>query len=126
AIGSDISLRVDASGFRERQRWPVDGTLNAFNDNSGWNAWTEARFAIATTRFRARLSGQEFAHQYREAAGAVPYAGTGAPVQRERSGRLLLTATHNLAGHVLDLGTEIGVRRVTAADRLVGGTLDDT
>lgn len=123
----NFRLRLDANAMRERQRWPVDGTMNAFNDNQAMGGWTEAELDAGETLLRARLSAQSFSHQYREAAAPDPYADTGAPVQRERSGRLLLTATRGLAGgHTLDAGSEIGLKWLSSPDRLVGGSQQET
>lgn len=126
-LAPTLRLRIDGSAFRERQRWPVDGTMNAFNDNNAFSGWAEAELDRGATQWRARISAQRFAHQYREAAGPVPFAGTGAPIQRELSGRLLLTGTRDLGGgHQVDIGTDLSARRVDAPDRLIGGSLDDT
>jgi outer membrane receptor for ferrienterochelin and colicins len=125
-LASAVVLRADATLLRERQRWPLDGQFNAFNDNRAIAAWLEASGTAAATRWRLRLAGQDFAHRYREAAGLIPFGGTGAPTQREQSARLLLTAEHPLGrGHTLDLGSEIATRRIEAADRLQGGTVSD-
>ncbi|HRP07242.1 MAG TPA: TonB-dependent receptor [Gemmatimonadales bacterium] len=127
SLGSRIRLRTDARAMRERQRWAVDGTMNAFNDNQAVGGWTEAEFDAGQTLLRARLSAQTFSHRYREAAAPDPYAGTGAPVQRERSGRLLLTATRPVGGgHTLDAGSEIGLRWISSPDRLIGGEQQET
>ncbi len=125
-LGGSTTLRADASLLRERQRWPLDGVFNAFNDNRAVSGWIEATGAWSATRWRVRLAGQDFSHRYREAAGLVPFAGTGAPTQRERSARLLVTGQHPLGrGHTLDLGSEIASRRIEAADRLQGGNVSE-
>lgn len=125
-LSRNLTLRVHGSALRERQRWPVDGTINAFNDNTAWNAWVEAQHGSASRVLRGRVSVQQFAHRYREAAGKLPFADTGTPTQREHAARLLLTATTPLGSHhVLDAGFEGSVRRVDAADRLDGGSLED-
>lgn len=126
-ISEALRLRVDGSAMRERQRWPIDAAMNAFNDNEAISGWAELEHERERTVFRTRLSAQAFNHLYREADGPVPYAGSGAPEQRERLVRLLSVMTRTLgAGHTADLGTEITYRRIESPDRLVGGSADET
>ena len=126
-LSDQLRLRVDGSGSRERQRWPIDGTMNAFNDNHAISGWAELQLDQGGTAYRARFSAQQFGHRYREADRPLPYEDTGAPLQRERAGRLLLTAARTLGGgHTLDIGSEIGLRWIESPDRLTGGSQQET
>ena len=121
-----VAVRVDASAFRERQRWAVGGGFFGFNDNSGVTAWSEAAVDRLGGSWRLRVTGQEFRHRFRQALGDVPFEGTGAPVQQERMLRVQLSHSRQLAGkHQLDAGIEASRRRVVAADRLIGERLGD-
>jgi outer membrane cobalamin receptor len=121
-----VALRVDASAFRERQRWGVGGGFFAFNDNTGVTAWSEAGLDALGGSWRLRVSDQEFRHRFRQALGDLPYADTGAPTQEERTRRLQLSHGRRLgARHQLDVGFEASRRRVVAADRLLGARLSD-
>ena len=126
-ISKALRLRLDGSAMRERQRWPIDAAMNAFNDNEAISGWAELLHERERTAIRTRLSAQAFNHLYREANGPIPYAGSGAPEQRERLARLLSVVTRTLGGgHTADLGAEASYRRIESPDRLVGGSADET
>lgn len=121
-----VALRVDATAFRERQKWGVGGGFFAFNDNTGVTAWSEAGLDALGGSWRLRLSDQEFRHRFRQALGDLPYADTGAPTQEERTRRIQLGHSRRVGTRQqLDVGVEASKRRVVAADRLLGERLSD-
>lgn len=125
ALTDGLTLRLDASYMRERQRWPVDASINAFNDNRSIGGWLEIS-DHTNERWRARIAVQDFSHRYRESAGSQPIAGTGTPQQHEQSARLLLTHARTLGSlHTLGIGVETGARRIRATDRVRGGELSE-
>lgn len=121
-----VALRVDATAFRERQKWGVGGGFFAFNDNTGVTAWTEAGLDALGGSWRLRVSDQEFRHRFRQALGDLPYEDTGAPTQEERTRRIQLSHSRRVGTRQqLDVGIEASKRRVVAADRLLGERLSD-
>ena len=120
-----IELRADGKYFYERQRWPVGGGFNGFQDNTGLSGWAEAAFAAAGGRMRLRMFGQSFDYEYRSAQGDAPYAGSGT-TQSEDILRGLFAYERRLGPHTLGLGTQYGHRNIVAPDRVAnGGGTDD-
>lgn len=119
-----LSLRADGTYLYERQRWPVGGGFNGFNDNQGMNGWAEGALDALGGRTRLRLFGQHYEYEFRSAQGQEPVAGTGV-TQSEELWRGLLAHQRRLGAHTLDLGAQGTTRTVTAPDRLDPGTISD-
>jgi outer membrane cobalamin receptor len=49
-ISKALRLRLDGSAMRERQRWPIDAAMNAFNDNEAISGWAELLHERVVTR----------------------------------------------------------------------------
>ncbi len=125
ASSSGQTIRADLRWFRERQRWPIGGGFFGFNDNHGIGGWTEGVTPLGSGTFRTRLSFHDYSHQYREAQSPIPYRDSGPPTQREQVARILGSHATMLGSHSLDVGLEFTRAAVTAADRLIGGSLSD-
>lgn len=119
-----LSVRLDGKYFYERQRWPVGGGFNGFQDNKGLNGWVETALDAAGGRMRLRAFGQRFDYEYRSAQGDQPFANSGT-TQSEDLARGLFAYDRHLGPHTLNVGAQYGHRTVTAPDRLVGGTQRD-
>ena len=120
-----VELRADGKYFYERQRWPVGGGFNGFQDNTGLSGWAEGAFAAAGGRMRLRMFGQSFDYQYRSARGDEPFAGSGT-TQSEDILRGMFAYERRLGPHTLGLGAQYGHRNIVAPDRIEnGGATDD-
>ncbi len=119
-----LTLRADGNYFYERQRWPVGGGFNGFNDNQGKNGWAEGALDALGGRSRLRVFGQRYDYEFRSAQGDEPVAGTGA-TQSEELYRALLAHQRRMGAHTLDLGLQGTTRTVSAPDRLEPGTISD-
>ncbi len=83
AASQRVALRADATYYYERQRWPLGGGFNGFNDNQGVSGWAEATLAATGGVWRARVYTEHFEYKYRSAQGDLPIANTGPPPQTE-------------------------------------------
>lgn len=119
-----LTLRADGTYLYERQRWPVGGGFNGFNDNWGANGWAEGALDALGGRTRLRAFGQRYEYEFRSAQGEEPVAGTGVQ-QSEELWRGLLAHQRRLGAHTLDVGAQGTTRTVSAPDRLEPGTISD-
>lgn len=119
-----LTLRADGTYLYERQRWPVGGGFNGFNDNRGRNGWAEGTLDAFGGRTRLRFFGQRYDYKFRSAQGEQPVEGTGV-TQWEELFRGLLAHQRHLGAHTLDLGVQGTTRTVSAPDRLEPGTISD-
>ena len=118
-------LGAGATFLRERQRWPVGGGFNGFNDNRGISGWLDARLAGragdgggAAGSWTSTLFLQDYEHLYRSARGANPVASPGENPQWEREARLTSSYSINLGKHTLVVGAEGARRTVRSPDKL--------
>ena len=124
ALNATSTLRADANYLYERQRWPVGGGFNGFNDNKGINGLVEATTVAFGSSWRARVFAESFESLYRSAQGDAPYANTGTS-QDESMVRALLAQQRQAGAHTIDAGLQASFRRISAPDRLVGGDMSD-
>lgn len=124
AVNPVTSLRADANYVNERQRWPVGGGFNGFVDNTGISGFVEGTTFAAGGTWRARVFGESFESLYRSAMADAPYANTGT-AQDESMVRGLLSHQRQMGAHTLDAGIQASTRRISAPDRLIGGTMSD-
>lgn len=118
-LRDDLSLRGDLNYFRTRQRWPVSSTFNGFVDTWEAGGFLESVLDRSWGSLRARLVGQRFEYQYRQAQGDQPIANS-AEVQRENYLRGLVGITRGFGAHQVDAGVEVATRDVSAPDRING------
>jgi outer membrane receptor for ferrienterochelin and colicins len=120
------TLRADAQFARERQRWPVGAGYNGFIDNYSTQGMAEALTVTGSGMYRARLFGQTYHYQYRQAAGGSPVAGTADSLaQRERLVRGLLSHTRLAGAHTIDAGVQLASRSIVAPDKVDGDRASD-
>ena len=124
-------LSAGVTFLRERQRWPVGGGFNGFNDNRGLSGWFDARLTgraadggDAGGSWTSTLFLQDYEHLYRSARGANPVA-TRSPwmnpdedPQREREARVTSSYSVGLGKHTLVVGAEGTRRSVRSPDKL--------
>lgn len=122
---SRLAFRADLNWLYERQRWPVGGGFNGFNDNEGISGFTEATLDAAGGLWRARFFGESYEYRYRSAEGDKPYANTGPPPQDERMLRGLVSHSRQAGPHAIDAGIQTTFRDVSAPDRIAGGAMSD-
>lgn len=124
AVDATSALRADANYVYERQRWPVGGGFNGFNDNKGVNGFVEGTTMAFGSSWRARVFAESFESLYRSAQGDSPFAKTGTS-QDESMVRALLAQQRQTGAHTIDAGLQASFRRISAPDRLVGGEMSD-
>ncbi|MBP2648684.1 MAG: hypothetical protein H6Q77_2308 [Gemmatimonadetes bacterium] len=125
AASSRVALRADATYYYERQRWPIGGGFNGFNDNQGVSGWTEATIDGAGGVWRARVFAERYEYKYRSAQGDLPIANSGPPPQTEGLLRTLLAHSRRSGRNSLDAGVQLSLRAVDAPDRLLGEQASD-
>ena len=125
AASSRVALRADATFYYERQRWPIGGGFNGFNDNQGVSGWTEATIDGAGGVWRARVFAERYEYRYRSAQGDLPIANSGPPPQTEGLLRTLLAHSRRSGRNSLDAGVQLSLRSVDAPDRLLGEQASD-
>ncbi len=125
-INDRVTLRTDLALSQQRQRWPVGAGFNGFIDNHSAQGFVEAQAKTAGGVMRARLFGQRYAYQFREALGALPVAGSADSLeQRERLLRGLLTYNRALGAHSVDIGAQWSARGITAPTKIDGDSAND-
>jgi outer membrane receptor for ferrienterochelin and colicins len=126
ALTDKWALRLDLQGSQERQRFPVDANFNGFIDNRGGQGFAEVRGPVFGGNLRARAFEQRFVYQYRQSRGLLPIKGSADSVeQRERQGRYLLSYTHVVGTHVIDVGAQRSQRTLVAPTKLTGDSADE-
>lgn len=112
-------LRGDLTLVRERQRWPVGGGFNGFNDNTGVTAWTEVQQPAWGGVVAARVLHQAYDHLYRSARGTAPIAGADEDRQEERLWRVASGWSRTIGLHAMDAGIELADRAITSPDKIL-------
>ena len=120
-------LGAGVTFLRERQRWPVGGGFNGFNDNRALSGWFEARLNgraadggdDAAGSWTSTLFVQDYEHLYRSARGDNPVASPNQDPQREREARLTSSYSVSLGKHALVVGAEGARRAVRSPDKLI-------
>lgn len=125
AASTRVALRADAMYYYERQRWPLGGGFNGFNDNQGVSGWAEATLDAGGGVWRARAFAERYEYKYRSAQGDLPIANTGPPPQTEGLIRGLLAHSRRAGAHSLEFGTLVSLRSVQAPDRLLSEQASD-
>ncbi len=126
ALTDQWALRLDMQGSQERQRFPVDANFNGFIDNRGGQGFAEVRGPVFGGNLRARAFEQRFVYQYRQSRGLLPIKGSADSVeQRERQGRYLLSYTHVVGTHAIDVGAQRSQRTLVAPTKLTGDSADE-
>jgi outer membrane receptor protein involved in Fe transport len=125
AASKRVALRADATYYYERQRWPLGGGFNGFNDNQGVSGWAETTLDAAGGVWRARVFAERYEYRYRSAEGDLPIANTGPPPQTEGLIRTLLAHSRRSGANSLDVGAQLSLRAVAAPDRLLGEQASD-
>lgn len=121
----DLVLRTDVSYVRERQRWPVGGGFNGFNDNQGLTAWTQATLSRGGGEWTAKALAQDYEHLYRAARGDAPIEGGDDDLQKERFYRGTLMYSASLGSHLLDVGVEGSSREIRSPDKILEDQASD-
>lgn len=125
AASKRVALRADATYYYERQRWPLGGGWNGFNDNQGVSGWVEGTLDATGGVWRARLYTEYFEYKYRTAQGDLPVANTGPPPQSENLVRGVVAQSRRDGPNSLDFGAQVSLRSVSAPDRLHTETASD-
>jgi outer membrane receptor for ferrienterochelin and colicins len=126
ALGDRWTLRLDAQGSQERQRFPVDAQFNGFIDNHGGQGFAELTGALAGGQVRARAFAQRFSYEYRQSRGALPIRGSADSLrQQERQGRALVSYTRSMASHTIDVGAQHSARTLVAPVKVDGDSAHD-
>ncbi len=120
------ALRLDMQGSQERQRFPLDAAFNGFIDNRGGQGFAEVRGPLFGGNIRARAFEQRFVYQYRQSRGLLPIKGSADSLeQRERQGRYLLSYTHVVGAHAIDVGAQRSHRTLVAPKKVTGDSADE-
>lgn len=126
ALTDKWALRADLQGSQERQRFPVDAAFNGFIDNRGGQGFVELRGPLLGGNIRARAFEQRFVYQYRQSRGLLPIQGSADSLeQRERQGRYLLSYTHVVDAHAIDVGVQRSHRTLVAPKKVTGDSADE-
>ncbi|WP_396199786.1 TonB-dependent receptor domain-containing protein [Gemmatimonas sp.] len=126
ALTDQWALRLDMQGSQERQRFPVDAAFNGFIDNRGGQGFAEVRGPLFGGNIRARAFEQRFVYQYRQSRGLLPIKGSADSLeQRERQGRYLLSYTHVVGTHTIDVGAQRSHRTLIAPKKVTGDSADE-
>lgn len=125
-ISDQLTVRTDVTLSQQRQRWPVGAGFNGFIDNHSTQGFIEAQAKAAGGSLRARLFGQRYGYQFREALGLLPIAGSADSLeQRERMARGLLAYNRTFGPHTLDVGAQFSARGITAPTKIDGDSAND-
>jgi len=76
ALGTRWTVRLNAQGTQERQRFPVDAQFNGFIDNHGGQGFAEAFGSMLGGSLRARAFLQAFTYEYRQSRELLPIRGS--------------------------------------------------
>lgn len=126
ALGDRWTVRLDAQGSQERQRFPLDAQFNGFIDNRGGQGFVELAGSAAGGRVRLRAFEQRFGYEYRQSRGLLPIRGSADSVrQEERQGRYLVAYTRTIAAHAIDLGVQHSDRSLVAPTKVDGDRARD-
>ncbi len=125
-LSDRVTLRTDLTLSQQRQRWPVGAGFNGFIDNRSTQGFVEAQARTGGGLLRARVFGQRYAYQFREALGNLPIAGSADSLeQREELARGLLAYSRALAAHSLDVGVQFSARGIVAPNKIDGDRVND-
>jgi outer membrane receptor for ferrienterochelin and colicins len=125
-VAGRVLVRANGQFSRERQRWPVGGGYNGFIDDLGGQGFVDAQLPALGGTLRARVFGQLFRYEFRQAQADVPIAGSADSLeQRERLGRALLAYTATAGAHTIDLGAQLSRRTMIAPQKVDGDSADD-
>jgi outer membrane receptor for ferrienterochelin and colicins len=125
-LSERVTLRSNLTLSQQRQRWPVGAGFNGFIDNRAAQGFIEAQSQVAGGSLRARVFGQRYGYQFREALGLLPVAGSADSLeQRERMFRTLVSYTRALGAHELDAGVQFSARGIVAPKKLAGDSVND-
>jgi outer membrane receptor for ferrienterochelin and colicins len=114
-----VVVRANANLSRERQRWPVGSGFNGFIDNRTAQGFAEVQQLALGGLLRARVAGQFFDYQYRQALGSSPIAGSADSLkQSERIGRVSLAYTTAAGAHAIDVGVQGNAREIIAPEKV--------
>lgn len=115
-----LRLRSDLTLLRERQKWPVGGGFNGFNDNLSITGWAEGAISVGEGSLSLRVIGQDYGHLYRSSRTDDPIAGAGdEDRQEERVLRSILMWSATLGSHGLDVGVDVSNREITSPDKIL-------
>jgi outer membrane receptor for ferrienterochelin and colicins len=122
-----VLWRANAQWARERQRWPAGGGFNGFVDTHTLQGFTEAVGAVGGGSLRARVFGQLFDYQFRQARGPSPIAGSADSLeQREQLVRATVAYTRVAGAHTIDVGTQLSANSIVAPGKIEGDSADNT
>ena len=125
-LSDGASIRADAQGSRERQRWPIGGGYNGFIDNASGQGFVEGQLNALGGAFRARVFAQRYVYQYRQSEKDVPIAGTGDSLaQHERLERYLLAYSRSAGRQTVDVGAQVSTRHLSSPEKLDGDSATD-
>ena len=125
-VSERISLRTDLTMTQQRQRWPVGAGFNGFIDDRSTQGFVEMQARTGGGQLRARVFGQRYAYQFREALGDLPIAGSADSLeQREQMARGLVAYTRALSTHSLDVGVQFSARGIVAPNKIDGDSVND-
>ena len=125
-VSDAFSLRTNLTVSQQRQRWPVGAGFNGFIDNHSLQGFVEAQRSTGAGLLRARIFGQRYAYQFRQALGALPIAGSADSLeQREQLARALLTYSRVIGTHSLDAGAQFSARGIVAPTKIDGDSIND-
>jgi outer membrane receptor for ferrienterochelin and colicins len=121
-----VQLRTDLTLSQQRQRWPVGAGFNGFIDNNAQQGFVEAQVQAGGGLLRARVFGQRYAYQFREALGLLPITGSADSLeQRERMTRALVSYSRAAGGHSIDAGIQFSARHITSPTKVDGDSASD-
>ncbi len=125
-VSERVSLRTDLTYSQQRQRWPVGAGFNGFIDNHSLQGFVESQVKVGGGLFRARVFGQRYAYQFREALGDLPIAGSADSLeQQERMARGLLSYSKAVGQHSFDAGVQFSARGIVAPTKIDGDSVND-
>lgn len=125
-LAEHSSLRVNAQGTRERQRWPVGGGFNGFVDNRSLQGLAEYTRDVGGGALKLRGFAQDYFYQYRQARGDIPIAGSADSLeQRERLRRALLSYARSFGAHQVDVGAQFSHRFIRSPGKVERDSAQD-
>ncbi len=123
---SGLRIRSDFNLLRERQRWPVGGGFNGFNDNVSLTGWIEGAMPVAAGALSLRVVGQDYSHLFRSSRTDAPIAGSGEEDQQEEQlWRSILMWSAAVGDHGIDLGVDGSLREIRSPDKVLQDQASD-
>lgn len=121
-----LRIRSDLTLLRERQKWPVGGGFNGFNDNLSVTGWAEGALPVGDGSLSLRVIGQDYSHLYRSSRTDAPISGAGEEDrQQERVLRSILMWSATLGSHGLDVGIDVSSREIASPDKILQDQASD-